>query len=118
MAYLLILFPLVMAVVAFAVPSARWRPWLVPAGAAGHLALVGSALAALPLDFAPRAEGWLALDPLGKVFLGFVSLLFFLCSLYAPGYLAVRSERPNRVLCVNLLVSLAMMTLVTLSQHL
>ncbi len=117
MAYLLIFFPLGMAALAFAVPSERWRPWLLPVAAAGHLALVGWALAAQPTDFAP-GTAWLALDPLGKVFLGFVSLLFFLCSLYAPGYLAVRAERPNRVLCVNLLVSLAMMTLVTLSQHL
>jgi hydrogenase-4 component F len=118
MAYLLILFPLGMAAMAFAVPSDRRRPWLLPVGAAVHLALVGWALAGPPLDFAPGAEGWLALDPLGKVVLGFVSLLFFLCSLYAPGYLALRLERPNRVLCANLLVTLAMMTLVTLSQHL
>ena len=30
MTYLLILFPLVMAAAAFAVPSNRWRPWLLP----------------------------------------------------------------------------------------
>ena len=36
----------------------------------------------------------------------------------APGYLAVRSERPNRVFCANLFVSLAMMNLVILSRHL
>ena len=118
MAYFLIVFPLVMATLAFAVPSERWRPWLLPAAAAGHLAVVAWALAAPPSDFAPGAAGWLALDPLGKLFLGFVSLLFFLCSLYAPGYLAVRTERRNRVFCANLLVSLAMMTLVILSQHL
>ena len=45
-------------------------------------------------------------------------MLFFLCSLYAPGYLALRSDRPNRVFCANLFVVLAMMTLVTLSHHL
>jgi hydrogenase-4 component F len=118
MAYLLVALPLVMAAVTFAVPSGRWRPWLLPTSAAGHLALVAYTVADPPQDFAPGAEGWLALDPLGKLVLGFVSLLFFLCSLYAPGYLAVRSERPNRVFCANLLVSLAMMTLVTLSQHL
>src|SRR4051812_40734490 len=117
MAYLLIFVPLGMAALALAVPSDRWRPRLLPVAAAGHLALVGWALAVPPLDFAP-GTAWLALDPLGKLFLGFVSLLFFLCSLYAPGYLAVRAARSNRVLCANLLVSLAMMTLVTLSQHL
>jgi hydrogenase-4 component F len=117
MVSLLFLFPLGMAAIALAFPSDRYRPWLLPVVAAGHLALVGWAIAAPPPDFAP-GTGWLALDPLGKVFLGFVSLLFFLCMLYAPGYLALRAERPNRVLCANLLVSLAMMTLVTLSQHL
>src|SRR5262249_52042312 len=39
-------------------------------------------------------------------------------SLYAPGYLALRRDRPNRVLCANLFASMAMMTLVTLSHHL
>src|SRR5207249_6061859 len=41
-----------------------------------------------------------------------------LCSLYAPGYLALRADRNNRIFCANLLVVLAMMTLVTLSHHL
>jgi hydrogenase-4 component F len=118
MAYLLILLPLAAAVVAVAVPFGRVRPWLVPVAAAGHLAAVGYALTGTATDFAPGAAGWLGLDPLGKVFLGFQSLLFFLCSLYAPGYLAIRTERPNRVFCANLLVALSMMTLVTVSQHL
>ena len=32
MIYSLILFPLAMAAAAFALPSNRWRPWLLPAG--------------------------------------------------------------------------------------
>jgi hydrogenase-4 component F len=60
----------------------------------------------------------LQLDALGKVILGFISVLFFLCSLYAPGYLALRPDRSNRILCTNLLLVLSMMTLVTLSHHL
>lgn len=118
MAYLLIAFPLVVAAAAFALPSNRWRPWLLPLGGSGHLALIGYVLAAPPAEFAPGAAGWLALDPVGKLVLGFVSLLFFLCSLYAPGYLAIRAQRSNRILCGNLLVALSMMTLVALSQHL
>jgi hydrogenase-4 component F len=119
MIYLLILFPLVMAAATFALPSDRWRPWLLPAGALGHLGLIafavfqssgGSAVSGL--------EGWLLLDALGKVVLGFLSVLFFLCSLYAPGYLVLRADRPNRVFCANLFVVQAMMTLVTLSHHL
>jgi hydrogenase-4 component F len=119
MAYLLILFPLAMGAACFAVPSNRWRPWLLPAGALVHLVL---SLAAVfrPADLPPveGPGGWLLLDALGKVFLGFLSVLFFLCSLYAPAYLALRTDRPNRIFCANLFVALAMMTLVTLSHHL
>jgi hydrogenase-4 component F len=119
MIYLLILFPLVMAAVTFAVPSNRWRPWLLPVGALGHLGMVAVAVLQ-PGDGAPLSGlgGWLLLDALGKVVLGFLSVLFFLCSLYAPAYLALRADRPNRVFCANLFVVLAMMTLVTLSHHL
>lgn len=119
MAYLLVLFPLVMAGAVFAVPSNRWRPWLLPLGAAVHLGLVCWAILG-PRDGAAVSGlgGWLLLDALGKVVLGFLSVLFLLCSLYAPGYLALRPERQNRVLCASLFVGLAMMTLVTLSHHL
>jgi hydrogenase-4 component F len=119
MIYLLILFPLVMAAVTIALPSNRWRPWLLPVGALGHLGLV-AAVIFQPGDGGVVAGlgGWLLLDALGKVVLGFLSVLFFLCSLYAPGYLALRADRPNRVFCANLFVVLAMMTLVTLSHHL
>src|SRR5260370_24635423 len=119
MVYLLICFPLAMAALTFAVPSNRWRPWLLPLGGLGELGLVfwtifrlanGPAISGL--------GGWLLLDALGKVVVGFVTVLFFLCCLYAPGYLALRSDRPNRVFCANLFGALAMMTLVTLSHHL
>ena len=56
--------------------------------------------------------GWLYLDALGKVVLGFLGVFFFLCALYAPGYLALRPDRPNRAFCSNLFASLATMTLV------
>jgi hydrogenase-4 component F len=119
MVYLLILFPLAMAAVTFAVPSDRWRPWLLPLGALGHLGLVAMAI----MQTADGAVvsglgGWLLLDALGKVILGFLSVLFFLCSLYVPGYLALRGDRPNRVFCANLFATLAMMSLVSLSHHL
>lgn len=119
MIYLLILIPLAMAAVTFAVPSNRWRPWLLPAGALGHLGLVAVAIF-LPGDGTALSGmgGWLRLDPLSKVVLGFLSVLFFLCALYAPGYLALRADRPNRVFCANLFAALATMTLVTLSHHL
>lgn len=119
MIYLLILFPLAMAAATFAAPSNRWRPWLLPAGGLVQLGLAGTAI------FAPGGnavlsglDGWLLLDALGKLILGFLSVLFFLCSLYAPGYLALRSDRTNRVFCANLFAALSMMTLVTVSHHL
>jgi hydrogenase-4 component F len=118
MVYLLILFPLAMAVVTFAWPLDRTRPWLLPLGGLGHLGLVVAALHPSSFILHPSEGGWLALDALGKVILGFLSVLFFLCALYAPGYLALRSDRPNRVFCANLFTALAMMTLVTLSHHL
>ena len=71
MIYLLILFPLVMAAVTFAVPFDRRRPWLLPLGALGHLALVVWAIFR-PADGPPVSGlgGWLLLDPLGKLVLG------------------------------------------------
>ena len=119
MAYWLIGLPLIMAAATFAAPSNRWRPKLLPLGALAQLALVMTAVFQ-PADAEPVAGlgGWLLLDPLGKMILGFLAVLFFVCALYAPGYLALRGDRPNRIFCANLFASLAMMTLVTLSHHL
>jgi len=119
MAYLLVAFPLAVAAVLFAVPSNRWRPCLLPLGALGHLGLVLWTIAVSEAGTPVTGlDGWLALDALGTLVLGFLAVLFFLCMLYAPGYLALRADRPNRLFCANLFVVLAMMTLVTLSYHL
>jgi hydrogenase-4 component F len=115
MALALVLVPLALAALAFALPSDRWRPWLLPVGGAAHLALVVVALRRPEVTALGR---WLVLDSLGKLILGFVSVLFFLCSLYAPAYLALRPDRKNRVFCACLLAFLAMMTLITQSHHL
>jgi hydrogenase-4 component F len=119
MTYLLIMLPIVMAAVTFASPADRRRPLLLPLGAIAHLALVVAVVFAPP-DGQPLSGlgGWLLLDPLGKLVLLFQSGLFFLCSLYAPGYLALRSDRPNRVFCANLFLMLGIMTVVVLSHHL
>src|SRR5437588_12673052 len=105
MALSLILVPLVLAGVAFAVPSNRWRPWLLPAAGLAHLLLVVRALSGPPVS---GAGDWLNLDALGKVVLGLISVLCFVLTLYAPCYLALRPHKRNRVLCACLLVSLAM----------
>jgi hydrogenase-4 component F len=115
MAVLLILFPLCMAALAFAIPSNRWRPYVLPAGGLVQVGLMARALQSPQVEAFQR---WLLLDPLSKVFLLLISVLFFLCACYAPGYLAQRQERQNRVLCMCLFLSLSMMTLVILSHHL
>ena len=119
MSYMLILFPMLMAAVTFALPFDRWRPWLLPLGALGILPWFCRPIFS-PSDGQPLSGlgDWLALDPLGKLVLGFLSVLFFLCSLYAPGYLALRPDRPNRVFCANLFLMLGITTLVVLSHHL
>lgn len=119
MAYLLVGLPLLMAAASFLCRADRWRPWLLPLGAIAQLTLVLPVVFPQP-DALPVAglDGWLLLDAPGKVVLGLASVLFFLCSLYAPGYLALRSDRPNRVFCANFFITLAMMTLVTLAHHL
>jgi len=119
MIYLLVVFPLLMAAIAFAVPSNRWRPWLLPVGGLVQLILALWAISE-PMKRTPvtALNNWLLLDPLGKVILGFLSVLFFLISLYAPAYLALRADRPNRVFCANLFAALSMMTLVSVSHHL
>ena len=115
MAELLVFLPLAWSALSFAVASNRWRPWLLPLCGATHLALTFRALDEPHLT---GFDNWLNLDPLGKVFLGLISVLFALCACYAPGYLAQRRQRNNRVLCSCLMLSLGMMTLIILSHHL
>ena len=111
----LIAIPLLMALVALAIPSDRARPWVLPVAGAAHLGLSFRLLGASHMS---AWNGWLALDPLNKVFLPFVSVLFFLCSVYAVGYLTLRADHKNRVFCACLLALLSMMTLEMLAHHL
>jgi hydrogenase-4 component F len=115
MALALILVPLLAAALVFAVPTDRARPWLMPVAALAQLILVAFALLGPPVR---AAGGWLVLDPLGTIFLGFVSVLFFICSIYTAHYLTSGHQRSNRIFCACYLLSLSMMTLVILSHHL
>ncbi len=108
-----ILVPLGFATVAFVTPSNRWRPLVLPVAALTHLAVV---LRAITDPGPPMA--WLAVDPLARIVLGVVALLFTCCALYAPGYLRARSDRPNRRLCGGLLLQVAMLSLVATTNHL
>src|SRR6188508_2167254 len=112
---LLVCLPLALSAVAFVAPSNYWRPWVLPVAGLGHLILTARVLQRTGLT---GLSGWLNLDPLAKIFLGLISVLFFLCACYAPGYLAQRQHRDNRALCSCLLLGLAMMTLVILAHHL
>jgi hydrogenase-4 component F len=112
---LLVLVPLALAALAFATPWPRWRPWLVFVGGLSHAALT---TVAITHAWPAALGGWVVLDPLGTLVLGFISLLYLLCSLYVPGYLVLRGDRSNRVFCAALLAFLATMSLVTMSHHL
>ncbi len=115
MLFALILLPLAGALVAWIVPDNRLRPLILPVMGSIHLVLTALLLGNTP---PPSAGGWIWLDPLGKVVLLCISLLFVVCAFYAVGYLSYRQERSNRILCTGLLVCLAAMGLVTVSQHL
>lgn len=111
----LILIPIIAAAIAFAIPDNRIRPLVLPLVAAVHL---GLAAWLLPQGDQWLFGRWLAIDPLSRIFIAVVSLVFFLCALYAPAYLRARDERPNRTLCSCLLLFLGMMSLVAMSHHL
>jgi hydrogenase-4 component F len=115
MALLLILLPLLGSAAALAIASNRLRPLVLPATGLAHIVAVIFAMQQPEVEMFSQA---LRLDPVGKVFLPYISVLFFLCSLYAPAYLQQRLDRDNRVLCACLPLQLGMMTLVILSHHL
>jgi hydrogenase-4 component F len=112
---LLVLAPLLLAAVAFALPAARLRPRVLLAGAALHAAGVTVLWVRRP---GPALGGWLAVDAPGLLALSTVSVVFLVCAVYVQGYLAVHPERDNRVFVGSLLVLLAAMTAVSLAQHL
>src|SRR5712692_10389467 len=103
MVWSLILLPLGMAALVFAVPSNRWRPWLVPLVCLGHLAVVVVALQESPPLYLPPTLGgdteggghWLVLDPLAKIFLALTSVLFLSCTFYTAGYLTSPPTPPR-----------------------
>lgn len=111
----LIALPVLAAGVAMALPSDEWRPYVLPGAAAGHLALTVAAISTPSQD---ALGGWLALDPLGRLVLLLLSVLFAICAIYAVGYLRYRRELSNRIFIPCLLVFLAMTSLVACSQHL
>ena len=96
MALLLIIVPLCLAITAFLVPWDRARAWIVTSGGVIQLGLVAVALATPDVH---GLNGWLVLDPVGRVVLGFTTVLFAACAFYVPGYLAQRPTGNKRVFC-------------------
>jgi hydrogenase-4 component F len=112
---LLIALPLAGAVAAALWPSDRTRPWLLPAFGGVHLALCLWLLVSPP-SVAP--DDWMAFDPLARAVLPGVSLLFFVCAMYAVSYLRIRQDRPNRVFVAMLLTVLGLMSAGHQARHL
>jgi hydrogenase-4 component F len=114
-AFILILFPLVLAGIAALIPSNRLRPWALPIAGVAHMAL--TVLVLLHPDMQVTND-WLVLDPPGKIVLLVVSTLYLFSSFYSVGYLHYRAERSNRVFVACLLIFLGVIGLVTWSHHL
>jgi hydrogenase-4 component F len=126
---LLVLIPACVGVVTFFVASDRLRRGLLISAALAHAVLSLGTWVVLP---APALGGWLAEDAMGRVFESITSLLFLAASFYAVAYLREERSQPHAdfeegFLFSNareasftgcLLLFLAAMTLVTVSQHL
>jgi hydrogenase-4 component F len=107
--------PLVLAIITLIVASPVVRRWLIMVNGVLHAAVTAFIVIAPP---SPMFEGWLAIAPLSRVCLGFISLQYLVLSFYAPGYLAARSERGNRVFCAALIAIIGPMSAVMISHHL
>ncbi|MCE5271722.1 NADH dehydrogenase FAD-containing subunit [bacterium] len=124
----LILIPALAGLVSLFVRGNTLRRAILLAAASAHALLTARAWVDSP---PPGLEDYLALDPLGLIFLSILSLLFLLSSVYATGYLnreqgspqpdilegTVFARSPEAIFTACLLEFLAAMTLVTLSQH-
>jgi hydrogenase-4 component F len=123
----LILMPVVAAIALFASRS-RAASRVLPLGCAlAHLALSVACWRQAP---APALGGWLVLDPIGKLFLLVISVVFFMGAIYAAGFPGTQAPPRNDPSAASdsfqsepifngcLLMLLGTMTLVTASQHL
>ena len=124
----LVIVPALAGIGAFFVRADGIRRGLLLVAALAHAGMTASAWIAKPV---PALGGWLALDPIGLLFLSITSALFLAAAVYALGYLprekrAAKAEfeegflsnAPEATFTGCLLLFLAAMTLVTVSQHL
>jgi hydrogenase-4 component F len=111
----LIVVPLIFAGLAFGWREERTRPRLLPVAGGLHVVLALWLLVEPPT---PTPGAWLEFDPLARAVLPMISLLFFVCSLYAVAYLKVRAERQSRLFVFALLILLGFLSLAVQAQHL
>ncbi|MEI6033023.1 MAG: proton-conducting transporter membrane subunit [Verrucomicrobiae bacterium] len=111
----LIMIPLAGAILAAFWPDNRTRPWFLPAVGLLHAALCFRLLSSPP-PVSP--EAWIGFDPLAAAVLPAVSLLFFVCGVYAVPYLKIRQERPNRIFVAALLAVLGLLSAGHQARHL
>ncbi|MBK5253323.1 MAG: hypothetical protein JJE03_02440 [Peptostreptococcaceae bacterium] len=115
MVYFQVIIPIALALIALVVQSNRIRPWLVPIAGVFHFCLT------LWLLFDPEqcyVNSWLILDPVGKIILFNVSLLYLICSFYAAGYLQYRQERQNKIFVACLAAFIGIFSMVCWSHNL
>jgi hydrogenase-4 component F len=129
MIWALILIPASAGLAAFFVPWHLLRRGLLLAGALTHAGLTAALWWSRPQP--PADDNWLGLDALGLLFLSITSVLFLAASVYALGYLAreghgrhkdlaerfLFTNEPESIFIGCLLLFLASMTLVAVSQH-
>ena len=128
MIFALVIIPTLAGLLAFGLPKPLLRRGLLVGTALVHAALTAVCWKISP---APALNGWLGLDAAGLLFLSITSGLFLAASFYAAGYLGQEANRkftdpeegllfdnaPEAVFIGCLLLFLAAMTLVTVSQH-
>ncbi|MDD5216501.1 MAG: proton-conducting transporter membrane subunit [Candidatus Omnitrophica bacterium] len=122
------LIPFAAGLLAFFVPWDKPRRVLLILTALAHAGLVAAFWFILP---EPRVGGWFELDTIGKYFLSITSLLFLAAACYGVAYLSgedrgdrtdveegfIFQNAPEAVFTGCLLMFLATMTLVLISQH-
>ncbi len=114
MAWFLIFLPFAAAACAFAIPASPWRARLLPAAALLHLS---GLLLTLRGGTTLRENAWLGLDALGGWVLLVISLVFLICALYAPAYLALRPDKDSRIFTGSLLSFLGFASLLAQARH-
>jgi hydrogenase-4 component F len=105
--------PLITGIIAYFLPNTGGRPLLVLTGGV-HLLI-----SVLIWIFRPQAalEGYFSITSEGLLSLLVISLLFFLISIYTIAYLKASNIRSEHLFTGSMLLFLATMTMVTISDH-